>query len=202
VKLDLEPPEDGRYHQYCWGCRAEAVETLEPVDGRIGFRCAACGGTFPRTLAIGPDMRWWVDTAGEYWHESAGVFVHRADGRYLFFERTFFPLEWTVPAGHVDVGEDPRIAAARELVEEVGLSADPHELVPLGVDDIAGDSCWRGSDAHRWHPFRLEVPAATEVQVLQEGRRPTWLPLGTALEKKLTVPVRYVIERYRGAGLD
>jgi 8-oxo-dGTP pyrophosphatase MutT (NUDIX family) len=199
MKLDVEPPGDGRSHRYCWGCRAESVE---PIDGRAGFRCAACGSAYPRSLVIDPAVRWWVDASGEYWHESAGVFVRRGDGRYLFFERIFFPQEWTVPAGHVDAGENPRIAAARELVEEVGLSADPGELIPFGTDDVLGDSCWRGSDAHRWHVFCLEVPAATDVQVLEEGRRPVWLPLERALTQPLTVPVRYLIERYRGAGLD
>ncbi|MGH3392302.1 MAG: NUDIX hydrolase [Actinomadura sp.] len=199
MKLDVEPSGDGRPHRYCWGCRAEAVEA---IAGRAGFRCAACGSEHLRALVIDPGVRWWADASGEYWHESAGVFVRRADGRYLFFERILFPLEWTVPAGHVDAGEDPRAAAARELGEEVGLSADPAELVPLGTGDILGDSCWRGSDAHRWHVFRLDVPEATDVQVLEEGRRPVWLPLAEALAQPLTVPVRRLIEHHRGAGLD
>ena len=198
MKPDVQSPGDGRVHRYCWGCRAEAVEA---IAGRAGFRCAACGTEHLRALVIDPGLRWWVDASGAYWHESAGVFVRRADGRYLFFERIVFPLEWTVPAGHVDAGEDFGVAAARELAEEVGLAADPAELTPLGVDDIPGDSCWRGSDAHRWHVFRLEVPEATEVEVLEEGRRPVWLPLEEALRRPLTVPVRYLIERYGGAGL-
>jgi ADP-ribose pyrophosphatase len=36
-----------------------------------------------------------------------------------------------IPAGKLDVGEDPAVCAARELVEETGLVAD--EMVPIAV---------------------------------------------------------------------
>ncbi|TDD70326.1 NUDIX hydrolase, partial [Actinomadura rubrisoli] len=174
MKLDVEVPDDGRRHQYCWGCRAE---TVRPEHGAPGFTCTTCGHTHSRALVIDPALTWWTDDSGEYWHESAGVFVRRADGLFLFFERVFFPLQWTVPAGHVDTGEAPRHAARRELQEEVGLTIGTADLTELSVDDMPDDSCWRGSDAHRWHSFLVDVPADTTVQVLEEGRRPTWLPL-------------------------
>ncbi|MFD0686085.1 NUDIX domain-containing protein [Actinomadura fibrosa] len=198
MKLDVEVPGDGRRHQYCWGCRAE---TVTAVDGAAGFRCATCGEEYPRTLAVDPALTWWVDGTGEYWHATAGVFVRRADGRFLLFERVYFPLRWTVPAGHIDAGEDPRHAARRELGEEVGLLVDEADLVLVGVDEMPGDSCWRGSDAHRWHTYVVDVPAGTTVQVLEEGRRPAWLTPSEALGRPLTVPVRALIERYGNTGL-
>lgn len=189
----MEVPDDGRRHQYCWGCRAE---TVTPQHGAAGFVCGTCGAVHGRTLVVDPAVTWWVDGSGEYWHASAGVFVRRGDGRFLLFERVFFPLQWTVPAGHVDAGEDPRAAARRELEEEVGLSVGLADLVEVGVDDVPGDECWRGSDAHRWHSFLVKVPAGTSVRVLEEGRRPCWLSLAEALERPLTVPVRALINRY------
>jgi 8-oxo-dGTP pyrophosphatase MutT (NUDIX family) len=199
MRLDVEPPEDGLRHQYCWGCRAE---TVTPDHGAAGFFCTTCGREHSRALVIDPAVNWWVDPSGEYWHESAGVFVRRADGLFLFFERVYFPLLWTVPAGHVDSGEEPRRAARRELQEEVGLEVALTDVIELGVDDVPGDSCWRGSDAHRWHSFLVEVPADTTVEVLEEGRRPEWLSPADALSRPLTVPVRTLIERYKGAGLN
>ncbi|MEW2358729.1 NUDIX hydrolase [Spirillospora sp. NPDC029432] len=193
MKLDVDVPADGRRHQYCWGCRAE---TVAPHHGAAGFTCATCGREYGRSLVVDPALDWWTDPSGEYWHRTAGVFVRRADGRYLFFERVFFPLEWTVPAGHIDTGEDPAHAASRELREEVGLSAPPSDLVPLDVTDIPGDSCWRGSDAHRWHPYLLNVPLETTAEVLEEGRDPRWLTPSEALSRPLTFPVRTLLERH------
>lgn len=184
--------DDGRYHRYCWGCHAE---TVEPVTGRAAFACSSCGGEHPRTLVIDPAVSWWVDETGEYWHESAGVFVRHGD-RFLFFERVFFPLRWTIPAGHVDTGEDPRTAAAREVKEEVGLDVPQAALSLLGIADMVGDSCWRGSDAHRWHTFVAEVSNPGDVVVLEEGWKPMWLTPAEALAKPLTVPVRRALEMY------
>lgn len=42
-------------------------------------------------------------------------------------------LLWEVPGGGVLAGEEPRAAAARELSEEVGISADPESLQKISV---------------------------------------------------------------------
>jgi ADP-ribose pyrophosphatase len=39
---------------------------------------------------------------------------------------------WELPAGLVEVGESPAVAAARELHEEIGVRVDAAELAPLG----------------------------------------------------------------------
>ncbi len=59
------------------------------------------------------------------------MFVRNPEGKFLFFERTIFPFAFTVPAGHVDAGEEPDIAALRELEEEVGLHGDPTQAADI-----------------------------------------------------------------------
>jgi 8-oxo-dGTP pyrophosphatase MutT (NUDIX family) len=68
----------------------------------------------------------------------AAVIVHdEAAGRVLLLQRSaeskFAPLHWDLPSGKADKGESIVAAAARELKEETGLSADPASLTIAGI---------------------------------------------------------------------
>ena len=63
---------------------------------------------------------------------AAGVVVRDPERGVLLLWRHRFITDtwgWEIPAGHVDPGEDPEIAAAREVLEETGWRAGP--LSPL-----------------------------------------------------------------------
>src|SRR5579862_3280318 len=99
MKFDAMPSQDGKRHEYCIYCRAEAV--TRAADQTKPFYCQACHRRAERVLILDPGIVWWVDQTGEYWHESAGVFVRSQAKKFLFFERTLFPIGGiTVPAGH------------------------------------------------------------------------------------------------------
>ena len=196
MRIDFPLPAGGA-HEYCVGCHAETVDRVV-ADGREHFDCRTCGRRHEREIFIDPAVTWWVADDGEYWHETAGVFVRDPARRFLFFERTMFPVAaLTVPAGHVDAGESPEAAALRELHEEAGWQAS--RLTHIVTEDIIGDSCRRGSDAHRWHAYLTDFDPAANVRLNEEGVNPQWLTLGEALTRDLTHPVRYLIERYRSA---
>lgn len=194
MKLQFDWSYDDKYHQYCMYCHAETVER-EYVDDKTYYRCSTCRQQHERSIVIDPAIKWWVADDGEYWHESAGVFVINGDGRFLFFERTIFPFALTVPSGHVDTGEEAEAAARRELAEEVGLDGIPLRFIATA--DIDGDSCRRGADVHRWHAYVAEVPGHPNVEVKEEGGRPVWLTLDEVAEKDLVFPVKYVINEFR-----
>lgn len=198
MKLDF-PWQADRKRQYCVeaDCHAEAVErTCE--DGRELFHCRACDRRNERRIVVDPAQNWWIADDGEYWHESAGVFVRDQAGRFLFFDRRVFPVSaLTVPAGHVDAGESPERAARRELHEETGWNAPRIEHVASA--DIVGDSCRRGADAHRWHAYLAVFDSPNGVRLSGEGENEQWLTLAEALAKALTRPVRYIVERYADA---
>lgn len=52
------------------------------------------------------------------------------DGRWLMIRNSYGRGHWTFPGGKVDRGEEPRIAAMREVREEVGIGLD--DVVPIG----------------------------------------------------------------------
>ena len=63
---------------------------------------------------------------------SCGVIVRDAAGLVLLGQATG-SARWDIPKGIADAGEAFDAAAARELLEETGLKADPASLRPLGV---------------------------------------------------------------------
>ncbi|MFD5393849.1 NUDIX hydrolase [Streptomyces sp. NPDC127097] len=201
MKIDFPLLRDDTCREYCLYCRAEAV-TWIVVDGRKSCTCASCGREAERAVVIDPRISWWTDADGEYWHESAGVFVRDRSARFLFFQRTAFPYRLTVPAGHVERGEEPRCAAARELGEEVGIRGMEGDLRLVADEYLRGDVCRRGSDAHRWHAYLLEVDERREsgiqgeVTVNEEGEAPVWLTLDQARAGRPTFAVERLIEQH------
>lgn len=198
MKLDFDWKNDGLYHQYCINCHAEAIERAYK-DGKTYYFCSACKQQNERSIVIDPVIKWWIAEDGEYWHESAGVFIRNPKGQFLFFERLIFPFALTIPSGHVDVGEDPLTAAYRETDEEVGIKAE--NLSEIATEAILGDSCRRGADAHQWHAYLLvlDKDSAIDVKEKREGRKPVWLTLDEALNKDLIYPVEYIIKNFQSS---
>jgi 8-oxo-dGTP pyrophosphatase MutT (NUDIX family) len=60
----------------------------------------------------------------QYTH-AGGVVARTVDGetKYLLVESSKSPGEWVLPKGHIDPGETPEAAAAREVAEEAGVRA-------------------------------------------------------------------------------
>lgn len=75
---------------------------------------------------------------------AAAVLVEREDGAVLLVRRANEPFRglWTLPAGFVNGGEDPAEAAARECLEETGLSVEVKRV----LDVISGREHERGAD--------------------------------------------------------
>jgi 8-oxo-dGTP diphosphatase len=63
----------------------------------------------------------------------AAVTLIEQNGAVLLTRRAMNPAkgQWTLPGGFVDCGEDPRDAAARECLEEIGVQVEITGLVDL-----------------------------------------------------------------------
>lgn len=196
MKIKFELPKDNNYHQYCLYCNSESIKRVFR-DNKTYYYCEACHQENERSLVIDPEVKWWTDENKEYWHESIGVFIKNPDGKFLFFERNIFPFSYTIPSGHVDFSDRSlKVAAVREVQEETTLELNIDDINELASEDIWGDSCRRGADVHKWHAFMAHYENNVQIKIIDEGLEPTWLSLEEALTKKLTVPVKYIIEKY------
>lgn len=83
--------------------------------GRVRPLCPACG---------------WVYFADP--KVAAAVLIEQ-DGKVLLVRRSVDPMRgrWTMPAGFIDAGEDPALAARRECLEETGLQVNISGLLTV-----------------------------------------------------------------------
>lgn len=68
---------------------------------------------------------------------------------------------WELPSGHVEKGETPEQAAARELLEETGLVAEKLTRLPIGYPDV-------GRLSNTCHPFFIRTNHVPPVAI-EEG---------------------------------
>ena len=101
-------------------------------------------------------------------HLVSWLIVRRPDGFVLLGRRTgrYGTGLWGLPGGHAEDTETLAQAAARETLEEVGLSVDAESLALLGMSRYV-DAGVRGADffflATRWQGEAQAVSECSEV---------------------------------------
>ncbi len=110
----------------------------------------------------------WNMQPGEY-HVSVLAVVQRPDGKYLITQRKMDKAWgagwWEFPGGAVRAGEEPQMAAKRELAEETGLDvteATPHEALTYRREDPNEDN------NYIMVVYRFELDADESMVAIQE----------------------------------
>lgn len=107
-------------------------------------------------------------------HPTIHVWLYTANGKILIQQRgkdkATHPLLWDVSvAGHVSSGEEIKIAAIREVQEEIGLDIIESDLKPIGtfkeIHTISKDFI----DAEFHHVFLCELTSPFQSLTKQES---------------------------------
>lgn len=111
----------------------------------------------------------------------AAICYRRSDtGIEFLLVKTSDGQRWTFPKGHIEKGESPEKAAAREAMEEAGVSGDIGTK-PFIEYSFPLESVNSGTEKERVNAFLLEVTAETKQG--EPRREPTWFETQKAKEK-------------------
>ena len=94
--------------------------------------------------------------------------------------RTSDGLRWTFPKGHIEKGESPEKAAAREAKEEAGVTGKVSPL-PIAEYSFPLQISGQGTKSERVAAFLLEVTEKIDLQ--EPAREPTWFEPQEAKKK-------------------
>lgn len=174
----------------CIQCGDEDVEIIEK-DGEERYRCS--NGHVNQRLIKNEGLEYYRED-GEIIHRSVGAIIIN-DGQALLLKRRKYPYKYSIPAGHLEEGEDPDRAVAREVMEETGIER-PYEEFEQIFEGKIDDPCRRGCDIHDWNLYVLRLDDRPDTSSNEEAERLEWIDISEIGSRELTAPTeKFMVEK-------
>ncbi len=146
-----------------------------------------------RAFIFSPTTKWDFAEHGELRHYTVGAILWRKYGnekQYCLFRRRTHPIGYyTIPAGHLEMGEEPEEAVLREIYEETKLKILSIEYL---LQEELRDECRQGADYHLWYLYLCQCDG--EPQISEEADIIRWFTREEIInDLKLTKPTGYFL---------
>jgi len=122
-----------------------------------------------------------------------GAFIFSPQGKIFLMKSYKWKGVYTVPGGHVDLGEKLEDAVKREVKEETGLKVFGLKFFRFG-EFIFGKQFWKKEHFIYFH-FLCKTNSA-KVKLSSEGQEYVWATLKEALKLPLAQHARQTIKEY------
>jgi nucleoside triphosphatase len=130
----------------------------------------------------------------QYPEATVGALVVHSNGKVLMVTSNKWGNKYTVPGGHIELGERAEDAIKREVKEETGLDAEPVKLL-LIQQAIYPEDYYR----HEHFIFMDYVCDAKSSQVILDGKELqtyAWVDPKEALKLELEEYTRNFVQKY------
>ena len=124
-------------------------------------------------------------------HFSVGALIYH-DEKVLLLSRKNPPFGLAGPAGHIDNGESPTEAVAREVHEETGLRVLNAQM--LFEEFIPWNECKAGIRGHYWYVFDC-VTSGDLLMSIEEAHSLNWYPTSELTKLKLEAVWQYWFQK-------
>jgi nucleoside triphosphatase len=135
-----------------------------------------------------------METKQQYPEPTVGALIINTDGKLLLVKTHKWKGKYTIPGGHVELGERLLEALSREIYEETGLEMIEAEY--LCFQEFVYDECFWKQRHFIFFDFICRVKSG-DIRLNEEAEEYVWVDVKEAHSYPIDPYLRYALELYQ-----